>query len=340
LVHEAGLEAGIRIDEVPVPPVEVALYFRRPMLPQARSKARQEANVLAAGGARAMGRRFVLGRVDVRSVVTTPDALLLPFPLKHEIDRLLSAGATRILFDAEGHVPGEDVPFRQLRDACVYAARCQVFLQQGEAAADFLVWALRPPGLLRAYACDFTDGAMLETSAVRDGKIWFDSDRSYGALAVTAEALNDKRAERIVRQMAAHGVRVWLVADGASEEEAAFARLLERGDTNIGVARASGTTGMPMADFQWRSDVEGLEMDFLHRTSETHETYYLVNSSAVAGPVSCVFRDTGKGVPTRWNPVGGEAELVIQDVARGVDNRVTVSLFMAPHDACFIVFDK
>ena len=340
LVHEAGLEAGIRIDEVPVPPVETALYFRRPMLPQAASVAGREANVLAAGGARAMGRRYVIGQVNGPSSAAVPDALLLPFPLKPAIDRLLSAGATRILFEAEGRVPGEDVAFRQMRDACRYAHRCQVLLQQGEAAADFLVWALRPPRLLREYACDFTSGMMLETAAVKDGKIRFDSERAYGALAVTAEALNDKRAERMVRQMASRGVRVWLVPDAVPDEEAAFARLTEKGDANIGVARTAGTNGMPVADFQWRSEADGLEIGFLHRTSDAQETYFIVNDSAAAGPVTCTFRDTGAGVPSRWNPADGETGLVIQETSRGADNRVTASLFMAPHDAWFVVFDK
>lgn len=339
LVHEAGLEAGIRIDEVPIAPEEVSLYFRRPTLPQARHEAQREANVRAAGGARTMGRRYVIGLLDVTSVVPPPDARLLPFPWRHEVDRLLSEGATRLLFDAGGSIPGEDVVFRQMRDGCQYAHRCQVMLQQGAAVADFLVWAQRLPPVLRPYACDFADGAMLDAADVRDGQIRFDSERFYGVLAVTSAALRDKRAERMVCQMASRGVRVWLVATGETDEEATFARVLDKAGANVGVLRAEGTAGMPPPDFLWRSDVAGLRLEFLHRRSAEHEVYFVVNTSSAAGPVTCTFRDTGKGVPTRWNPVNGETGLVVQDVQRTPDGRVSAALFLAPHDACFVVFD-
>ena len=340
LVHEAGLEAGIRIDEVPVEPEEVALYFRRPTVSQARSEAQREANVRAAGGARTMGRRYVIGRLDVRSVSPTPAAMLMPFPWKHEVDRLLADGATRILLETDGRVPGEDVAFRQMREGCLYAHRCQVMLQQGAAVADFLVWAPRPPQALGEYGCDFANGTMLETAAIKDGFVRFNSDRSYAALAVTAEVLREKGAESLLRQTAARGVRVWLVATGAADEDAVFAQVQEKIRANIGLLRAGGSVGLPVADFQWRSEVDGLKLVFLHRRSDRHEVYFVVNPSAAAGPVTCTFRDTGSSFPTRWDPMSGETGLVVQDVKRAADGRVTASLFMAPHDACFVVFER
>ncbi len=340
LVHEAGLEAGIRIDEVPVAPEEVAAYFRRPTLPQARNAVQREANVRAAGGARVMGRRYVIGSLDVASVLPSPDAALMSFPWKPEINRLLAEGATRILLESGGRVPGEDVAFRQLREGCRYAQRCQILLQQGEAVADTLVWSTKLPALLRSYGCDFANGVMLETAAVSDQRIRFDSERTYGTLAVTSEVLRDKPAERLVCQMAARGIRVWLVTSGEADEEAVFARVLEKAGALAGVVRDEGAAGLPTPDFQWRSDVAGLELRFVHRRSVGHEVYFVVNDSAASGPVNCVFRDTGSGVPTRWNPADGEAGLVVQDAARAADGRVTTSLFLAPHDACFVVFDR
>ena len=340
LVHEAGLEAGIRIDEVPVEPEEVALYFRRPMISPSRNEAQRNANIRAAGGARAMGRRYVIGRLNLKTIPPTPDAMLMPFPWKHEVDRLLGEGATRILLEADDPVPGEDVAFRQMREGCLYAHRCQVMLQQGEAASDLLVWAQKPPQALREYACDYANRTMLEAAAFKDGFIRFNSDRSYAALAVTAEILSDKGNERVIRQATAHGIRVWLVATGAADEEAVFAKVQERILANVGIVRIGVTVGMPDPDFQWKSEVAGLNVVFLHRRSDLHEVYYIVNDSAAAGPVDCTFRDTGNGLPTRWDPVSGETGLVLQDVRRAADRRVAASLFMAPHDACFVVFDR
>ena len=340
LVHEAGLEAGIRIDQVPVDPEETALYFRRPTLVPARSEAQRDANVRAAGGARTMGRRYVIGQLDLRSVPPTPAAALLPFPWKHEVDRLLSDGATRLLLESGGGVPSEDGAFRQLRECCRYAHRCQTMLQQGAPVADLLVWALKPPPLLEAYSCDFANGPMLESAAVKNGVIQFDSERSYGILAVTAEVLRDKRAERAVRQIAARGVSVWLVAAGAADEEAVFARMLDGAGPKIRAVRAGGAEGLLAADFQWRTDAAEMKVRFLHRRSSEHEVYFVVNDGPAAGPVTCTFRDTGKGVPSRWDPVSGETGLVEQEPRREADGRVTGSLFMVPHDACFIVFDR
>jgi len=327
LVHEAGLEAGIGIGAVPVGPEEVSVYFRRPTLSPARDEAHFAANIRAAGAARAMGRRFVIGRVPLGSVAATPAVALLPFPWKHEADRLLSAGATRLLVDLAGGIPGEDTAFRVLQTGWTYARRCQLLLQHGEAVADFLVWADRVLPLLEGYACDYANQPMLEGTVVKDGQIRFDSERAYAALAVSAGVLGDKSAEQAVSRLAARGVHVWLVAAGGEGEEAVFSRVLERAGAGCRVLRA-GEKGVPVPDFQWRSETAGLRLRFLHRRTSGREIYFVVNDSAEAGAVTCAFRDAGAGVPTRWDPVSGEAGLAVEDVKRGVDGCVTVPLFM------------
>ena len=65
-----------------------------------------------------------------------------------------------------------------------------------------------------------------------------------------------------------------------------------------------------------------------------------MNDSDVAGPVECVFRDTGKGVPARWDPVKCEVGLLDGNAARLPDGRVSAAFFMEPFDACFIVFER
>lgn len=339
LVHEAGLEAGIGIGSVPVGPEEVSLYFRRPTLSPARDAAQHAANVRAAGAARALGRRYVIGRLSPTAASETPAKALLPFPWKHEADRLLSEGATRLLVELPGGVPREDAGFRQLQAGCTYVRRCQLLLQHGEKVADFLVWTDRLLPLLEGYACDYASQALLEAATVTGGCVRFDSERAYASLAVSAEVLGEKPAEQVVRQLSARGVRVWLVATGAEGEEAVFARVREGAGAGCTVLRA-GAEGLPVPDFQWRSESVGLKLRFLHGRALEHEIYFVVNDSAEAGPVTCLFRDVGSGKPTRWDPVSGEAGLAVQDVVKAADGRVSVPLFMAPHDACFIVFDR
>lgn len=338
LVHEAGLEAGIGISAVPVGPEEVPLYFRRPTLSPARNEAQHAANVRATGAARALGRRYVVGKVSPDAVSATPAQALLPFPWKHEADRLLSEGATRLLLELPAGVPREDAGFRQFQIGCTYVRRCQLLLQHGERVVDFLVWTdhLLPP--LEGYACDYANQTLLEAATVKDGCIRFESERVYASLAVSAEVLGEKSAAQAVRQLSARGIRVWLVATGAEGEEAVFARLSEAG-MKYTVLR-TGAEGVPLPDFQWRTESAGLKLRFLHGRGPAHEIYFVVNDSAEAGPVTCLFRETGSGKPTRWDPVSGEVGLVVQDAAKVADGRVSVPLFMAPHDACFIVFDR
>ena len=133
--------------------------------------------------------------------------------------------------------------------------------------------------------------------------------------------------------MAAGGVSVWLVTNGVPEEAGAFAALMKDGAGRLFGAAA------PTPDLSWKAEVEGMRLRFLHRRSPECEIYFVVNASAVGGPVTCTFRDTGRGEPERWNPVSGETGLSVQ-LTRAADGRGAVPLFMAPHDACFIVFSR
>ena len=336
LVHEAGLEAGIGVDEVAIDPEAVALYFRRPTLSPARTPGQCAVNVRAAGGARALGRRFVVGRLDCDRAVSAAGAAQLPFPCKPEADQLLGEGATRLLVEMAGAVPEEGERFAQTRVVCHYAHRCQVMLRHGEAVADFLVWSTGTPKALDGYGCDYANQEMLSLAGTKDGKIRFESERTYAALAVTAEVLRDKAAEKQVRQLASEGVSVWLVASDQPGEEEVIARLSEGGTCKVW-----GAAGVPAPapDVQWETEAEGLQLRFLHRRSPEAEVYFLVNAGAVGGPVTCTFRDTGLGKPSRWNPVSGETGLNLQ-ATRTAGGQVQTTLLMVPHDACFVVFPR
>jgi hypothetical protein len=83
-----------------------------------------------------------------------------------------------------------------------------------------------------------------------------------------------------------------------------------------------------------------MNLRFLHRRTPSHEIYFVVNDGVEAGVATCTFRDAGQGVPTRWEPLEGTTSLVDQPTRDEQSGRVTAPLFMAPHDACFIVFER
>ncbi len=339
LVHEAGLEAAIRIDEVPVESVEVARYFRRPILIASAKEEVRDSNRLAAGGARTLGRRFVMGWLAPFETEPSPAAVLLPFPWKHAVDRLLADGTTRILLDVGGALSSDEAVFKQLRDGCLYAHRCQVMLQQGAPAGGLLVWSEKPLPSLAAYSCDAVNGTMLADASVREGRIRFASGREYTELAVAAASLRHADDERVVRTLASRGVRVWLMAEDDASESTTVARFSGTANCVVLPANMRELPGLK-PDCVWQSDAPGMQVRFMHRRTAAHEVYYLLNENAEPGSVTCTFRDTGKGAPERWDPTTGEIELLETDVRRDPDGRVTAKIFLGAHDACFVVFDR
>jgi len=331
LVHEAGLDAGIRVDGVPIDPEEVSLYFKRPMLVSARTEAQHIANVLAAGGARTQRRRYVVGQLDARPVAATEATSLLTFPWKREMDALFCDGVTRILLDTAGELAAPNDSSVSLRDACRYAHRCQTVLQQGEAVADFLVWAPKPLAILDGYGCDYANEAMLEAAVIRGGCIRFASEQSYGRLVVSGVQVNTKAAQRLLRSFADQGVKVWIAGDVAPDDGA------KAPGQPLKAASESGL----LPDFVGQSsDDSPLQVRFVHRRVGGLEIYFMVNVSENGGVLAATFRDTGKGDPVRWDPSSGETGTLRQGVERLADGRMKVPVFLAPYDACFIVFER
>lgn len=338
LVQESGLEAGIAIAEVPAEPDEVAFYFRRPTLHVARNEEQRMRNERAAGAARTMARRFVVGRLATGAVSPTPASILLPFPFKHEMDGLFGDGATRILLEMGDEKLSDDKTFVQLRQASRYAQSCQLLLQHGEPVADVLVWTRRLPKLFEGFSCDYVSQKMIAAAAVRGGRIRFDSERNYAALAVSSEVLADESAEGVVRQLVEKGLRVWLFSSGRPEDEAVI-RKTTGGEKPLGKwLEKSEELGL-VPDFVWRSGEPGMKVRFVHRRGADREIYFVMNGSPSGGVAICTFRDTGKGSPERWDPLTGEIGTV-QETEKLTDGRIAAPLYLGPHESCFIVFDR
>ncbi len=336
LVQEAGLDAGLRVDQTPLDPAEVAFYARRPML-KATTNTMEYANLLGAGGARVFARRQIMGLLNPLETNDLVCATILHLPWKPDADRLLGVGATRIVLDFPEGLPSHDTLFRQLRDGCTYLHRCQTLLQQGMPVADMLVWSARPLPLLQGYSCDYVNNVTLKEATLRSGCIDFSSERSYNLLAVDVTLLTDPANMQLLRQITSRGVKTMLVTD-STIEEAPITTISDQPDM-IYVYAANDVVRQIKPDFEWRCDIPDVRVRFVHRFFETHEVYFVMNESDDAGNVTCIFRDIGKGVPMHWNPESGVIG-EITDYRRDFDKRVAVTLFMNPHDACFVVFAR
>jgi hypothetical protein len=335
LVHEAGLEAGIGIDEVPMDPEEIPLYFRRPLFTLAQSAVQRERNVRAAGGARVLSRRFVVGHLTGNCFPVASQALPLR-TLQGDIDRLLTDGATRILMELTGEIPEEGQRFAEMSGICRYTHRCQLLLQSGEPVADFLVWSAETPSELGPYACDFANRAVVATAVTDNGRLRFDSERTYSNVVVTAETLREKASEKLARQLLADGVTLWLLACGQTDEESVFNRF-PTGAT----CRRWGAAGeaLPVPDFEWTSEKPSMALRFVHRRLPEAELYFVANVGAAGGSADCVFRDSGRGVPERWDPVSGEINAG-GSTNRLADGRCPLSLSLPASSAVFVVFKR
>ncbi len=85
-------------------------------------------------------------------------------------------------------------------------------------------------------------------------------------------------------------------------------------------------------------EIVGLsEIEFLHRTSNDSEIYFLSNQTDREQAVDCNFRVFGK-TPELWNPVSGEIRALPRFQRNAKTGQTTVSLRFAPKQSWFVVF--
>jgi hypothetical protein len=92
--------------------------------------------------------------------------------------------------------------------------------------------------------------------------------------------------------------------------------------------------GVP-PDFEFTGGTSGAVLDYLHRTTEEAEIYYVASRSSRFESISCAFRVTQR-VPELWNPVTGGRRFL--PVYAETEDRVTVPLEFAPYGSWFVVF--
>ncbi len=244
-----------------------------------------------------------------------------------------------------------------------YIDRSEFLLQQGHFAADVLVYygdhvpnfsqlkASDPAHIQPGYDYDvITAEALIERASVRDGKIYLPDGINYRVLVLPdrdqiALPVLKKIQELVVagatvigpkpvrgetlENFAATDAAVKKLADELWGGQVGKGRIIT-GKTAREILQADGI--QPDCEFL---DAAGVPLDYIHRTTEDAEIYFVANRSTNAVAVNCNFRVTGKA-PELWNPVTGERRFAA--AYQETDGHITVPLDFAPCGSWFVIF--
>jgi hypothetical protein len=240
-----------------------------------------------------------------------------------------------------------------------YINRCQVMLQQGLPHADVLYYygdhvpnftqhrRTDPAKVGPGYDYDvITEEALLARASVREGRIVLPDGVSYRVLVLVDREVISLLVLRKVKELVAAGATVIgsrpKQASGLRDAAQADAEMRGLAEELWGKGRiVSGKTAREVLmeqgvspDFEW-SSAAALDLDFIRRTANGTEIFFVANHSNVAANVRCMFRVTGKA-PELWNPLTGERQFAAAYEMK--DGRTTVPLDFAPHGSWFVVF--
>ncbi|HEY0945505.1 MAG TPA: glycosyl hydrolase [Opitutaceae bacterium] len=251
-----------------------------------------------------------------------------------------------------------------------YLARCQFLLRQGHFVADVLYyhgdWAPNivepkhvPPDLGPGYDYDVcNDEVLLTRVSVNDGRLVLPDGMSYRVLVLPDTPRMPARVARKIRELVQAGAtvigrrpeqdpglanyprgddevraiatEVWGACDGKSTTENRFGSgRVVWGRSTREVLSAAGVS----PDFNY--DAQAGWIDFIHRTTDGAEIYFVANRNNRVARADCAFRVSGRQ-PELWDPVTGEAR-PLPEFASG-EGVTRMTLEFAPHQSWFVVF--
>ena len=261
----------------------------------------------------------------------------------------------------------------QARPMIDYFARCSYLLQQGLFVADvcyyngdevpnFVGPKSVDPALGTGYDYDVCNAeVLLRRMAVRDGRIVLPDGMSYRLLVLPEREGMPVEVVSKLRDLVAAGATVvgpkpqrdtglkdyslcdrevqrladelWGDCDGKTVCQHRFGKgRIVWGISLRDVLRADGVP----PDFEYAAGKESY-LDFVHRTAEGAEIYFVANRTAHEETARCTFRTSGK-LPELWDPVSGAMRNAANyNIANG---RTTLPLVLPPNGSIFIVFRK
>ena len=279
--------------------------------------------------------------------------------------------------------------WKQANDFISYLNRCSYMLQQGLFVSDVLYYYgddvpnfvfLKEefPELKFGYDWDKCSKDVILNRVTFDGeKIVLPDGMSYRVMMLAPEKAIDlnvlKKVESLVnagmtlvslrpekvtgltgfpdgdRELKAITNRLWGKMDGKSitENKVGKGRVIWGQNINDVLA---GMNVKP--DFGFKSKQEKTALDYIHRTTNTEEIYFVANRFARKGindfefryltnlpdryeQVECTFRVSGK-VPQLWDPKTGEIKEIL--TYREENGQTTVPLHLEPEGSVFVIF--
>jgi hypothetical protein len=254
-----------------------------------------------------------------------------------------------------------------------YIGRCSYLLQNGRFDADALyfygegVTKFLPsreylhPALPPGYNFDAIDSELLLHSlAIDHGRWTLPSGTSYRVLVLPEDGVMSAAVLGRIRELVAEGGVVagpkpqrppglqgypaadpelkrlademWGDVDGLKVKE----RSLGKGRIYSGESLQEVFAQQSIApDFAYRRSTNGAALDFLHRTEDDAEVYFIANRKDRDEQAECTFRVEGKR-PELWDPVTGQTRPAAAFKQAG--GLITLPLEFAPYGSLFIVF--
>ena len=280
--------------------------------------------------------------------------------------------------------------WKQAGDFIGYLNRCSYLLQKGLFAADVLYYygddvpnfVFLKEEVKLPYGYDWdkcSRQAIVERLGVKDGKAIFPDGMAYRLLVLPAEDAIDpgvlRKLESLVKQgltlvgprpVKATGLTGYPQSD--REVQSIAARMWGKTDGNAITENSYGKGKVIWGkevdavlremsiqpDFSFTSPQPATALDYIHRTGDEGEIYFVANRFGRKGindfeyrylttlpdryeQVECSFRVTGM-VPELWDPVTGKISQL--PAYRQENGRTVVPLFFEPEESKFIVFRK
>lgn len=254
-----------------------------------------------------------------------------------------------------------------------YIARCQYMLQAGRFAADVCYYMGQSspndlpgryglqPELPEGYDYDGCDASVLLTRMyVRDRKVVVGDGVSYSVLVLPPTRLMSLEVARKVRDLVGAGAvvvgprpertpgltqypdcdsevrriaaEVWGPVDGDKVTRNSYGKGWIY--WNEPLAHVLERLKLPR-DFGWSAPNKAVKLDYIHRTLDGIEVYFVSNQKQKPVTVDCTFRVTGKRAEL-WSPDTGQ--ILAAPTVRGGEAVTTLGLTLGPAGSVFVVF--
>ncbi|MDR1593211.1 MAG: glycoside hydrolase family 2 [Prevotellaceae bacterium] len=159
---------------------------------------------------------------------------------------------------------------------------------------------------------------ILDRMSVSGGKIYLPDGMSYHALVLPKHKGISPEAAKKIKSMQQSGATIIDLQAGENTREA----LLRKG---------------VIPDFVYESRKPDALIDYIHRTTDSAEIYYVVNRNERPEYLRVSFRGEGR-TPELWHPeTGAVNEYPVYQTEAG---RTTIPLFLEPFGSVFVVFRK